>query len=342
MTIAPVSAPIPPFLPAPFLSGPHRQTIWGRLVRSRDLVALRRERLEAPDGERLVLDHAGEEGSPRLLVLHGLEGSSRSVYVQGMAAAALARGLAVTVLNFRSCAVEGNGRTVAVTRPRLYHSGETADLDHVARTLAARSPGLPLVAVGVSLGGNALLKWLGENPAQPFVAAAATVSVPYDLEAGSRFLECPSGRLYVEVFLKTLRGKSRDLCARFREARERIDIHRLELAQTFWDLDDAATGPLHGFAGADDYYARSSSVGFLSRVATPTLCLSATDDPFLPPSALTRVRAAASKAVTLVEVPRGGHAGFVGGESLFRPSYWAEEAVIGWLAAAVSEENARA
>ncbi len=322
------------FRAAWWLPGAHLQTLWGRLARPRRLVPLRREALETPDGDELLLDHAdGPGGGPRLVVLHGLEGSSYSVYVQGLLAAGLALGFRGTALNFRSCARDPNdlSRMLPNRRPRLYHSGETTDFDFVARTLRAREPAAPLVAVGVSLGGNVLLKWLGENPGQRTVDAAAALSAPFDLAASARYLETPIGRIYVASFVATLARKAAETAARFPEAAAAMDIERARRARSFWEFDEAATAPLHGFAGADDYYARSSSMAFLARITTPTLCLSAADDPFLPPEAFERARAVASPSVEFRLVPRGGHIGFVGGGAPWRAVYWAETLAVDWL-----------
>jgi len=300
------------------------------------VVPFEREILRAPDGDALVLDHvAGPPGSPRLVVLHGLEGSSYSVYVQGMAALAVAAGLRVTVLNFRSCARDPANvqRWLPNERPRLYHSGETTDLDHVVRTLAAREPGVALAAAGVSLGGNVLLKWLGENPNQRAVRAAATISVPYDLAAGARHLTSPIGRFYTRHFLPTLCAKIGGLAERFPEVARAVDMPAAGRARDFHAFDDAATAPLHGFAGAADYYARSSSLGFVGRITTPTLCISAEDDPFLPRRVLDEVRAAASPEVSVLVTRRGGHVGFVEGTSPRRAAYWAESHAVRWLCA---------
>ena len=340
MEVGSTVSPRDSFQPAWWLPGPHAQTVWGQLTRSRRLVELERELIETPDGDELVLDHlaagAGVNGGrPRVLVLHGLEGSSYSVYAQGVLALAGARGWHATALNFRSCARDPHDTVTWLPnrRPRLYHSGETTDLDLVVNELHRRDPTSPLLAVGISLGGNALLKWLGEHPSQQLVGAAATVSVPYDLATAARHLETPIGRLYLRHFLPTLRAKMESLCARFPEVRDRVDLERALRARDFHPFDDAATGPLHGFTGADDYYARSSSIDFLARVATPTLCLSAADDPFLPPPVLERVRSEASATLELDFTLRGGHVGFVGGGTPRRPSYWAEERMITWLAA---------
>ena len=379
------------FRPAVWLPGAHLQTIWGRLTRSRRRVSFRRELLETPDGDEIVLDHvdtlfdagpsassfdagpsassfdAGPSASSfdagpslrsapestrrfpaagsapestrrfpaagRVLVLHGLEGSSYSVYVQGLLEAAARRGLRGIALNFRSCARDPRdlSRMLPNRRPRLYHSGETGDLDFVARTLAAREPDAPLYAVGVSIGGNVLLKWLGERPDQSEVAAAAALSTPYDLSASADHLESAVGRLYVASFLGTLRRKAIAAAERFPEAAARIDVPRTLRARSFREFDDAATAPLHGFSGADEYYRRSSSLALLSRIATPTLCISSEDDPFLPAESLVRARAVVPAPVELRVTRHGGHIGFVAGSLPWRPSYWAEETAIEWL-----------
>lgn len=329
---------MPAFRGAWWLPHAHLQTVWGQFTRSRTVVPFERELLATPDGDELVLDHvAGPEGNPRLLILHGLEGSSYSVYVQGMAALASAAGARVTVLNFRSCARDPRDvkRWLANKRPRLYHSGETTDLDHVARTLAAREPATPLVAVGVSLGGNVLLKWLGENAHRTLIRAAATISVPYDLDAGARHLTSRLGSLYVRHFLPTLLAKSTHIVTTFPEVASRVDLERARRAQTFHAFDDAATAPLHGFAGAEDYYARSSSLGFLERITTPTLCISAEDDPFLPSDVLRLVAERAPASVELQVTRHGGHVGFVAGTDPRRPEFWAERRAVSWLLAQV-------
>jgi predicted alpha/beta-fold hydrolase len=291
-----------------------------------------REVLETPDGDDLVLDHLdGPPGSPRLLLLHGLEGSSYSAYGQGLLAEARRRGWRGTAVNFRSCALDPLrlSRALPNRRPRLYHSGETSDFDFAVGTLSLREPGVRFVAAGVSLGGNVLLKWLGENPDQRRIVRAAAISTPYDLAAGSRHLERLMGRLYVRGLLATLRRKALSVVKRFPEAAARIDVAAARRARTFREFDDAATAPLHGFASAEDYYARSSSIKYLGSIRTPTLCLSAEDDPFLPAAVLARARAAASPSVRFVTTRRGGHVGFVSSRS---PRYWAEKTVLDWLA----------
>jgi predicted alpha/beta-fold hydrolase len=323
--------------PAWWLPGAHLQTLWARLARSRRLIRFSREVLTTPDDDDLVLDHtAGPPGTPRVLLLHGLEGSAHSLHTQGLAVLVARAGWRATVLNFRSCARDpANIKSrLRNRRPRLYHSGETTDLDLVVRTLVAREPDAPLYAIGFSLGGSVLLKWLGENGSASAIRAAATLSVPYDLAAASRYLERRVGRIYTSHFMRRLKSKALDLLARFPRETAHIDAARVRAAQTFFEFDDALTAPLHGFAGADAYYAESSAVGFLTRVAVPTYCLNAVDDPFFPPDAAARAAAvAASNAQLRFEVTKwGGHTGFVSGRWPWRPHYWAEEATLDWLA----------
>jgi predicted alpha/beta-fold hydrolase len=325
-----------PIAAAWWIPGAHFQTTWGRLGRSRRLVAFQREVLPTPDGDELVLDHVvGPAGAPRVILLHGLEGSSYSVYMQGLARLVARAGWSGTVINFRSCAREPGRvrRWLRNRRPRLYHSGETGDLDLVVQTLAAREPGTPLYAVGVSLGGNVLLKWLGEKGARSPVEAAATISVPYDLAAAARHLERGAGRFYTGHFLKTLKIKALDVMARFPAETRHLDVDRIRLAQTFTAFDEYATAPLHGFAGAEDYYRRSSSLRFLPAIEVPTVCLSSADDPFLPADALARAQQAASDDVQFTVTRWGGHAAFITGRWPWRPLYWAEEQAMAWLAA---------
>jgi uncharacterized protein len=332
------------FSPAWWLPGAHLQTVWGRLARSRRQVPLRREALTAPDGDTLFLDHADvvlPDGAPPLLVLHGLEGSSHSVYAQGMLALAARARLRASVLNFRSCARDLSDfrRTIPNERPRLYHSGETTDFEFVARILAERH-GRPILAAGVSLGGNVLLKWLGEHPYERIVAAAATLSVPFDLAAGDRHMASFPSALYVRSFVRTLTPKTRDLVRRFPAAAARVDVARAGRAWTFRAFDDAANAPLHGFTGAADYYEKCSSLPVLSRITVPTLCLSSLDDPFVPAETVERARRAASPAVQFLVTEKGGHVGWVAARGL-APVYWAEERATEFLTRHADDEALR-
>jgi predicted alpha/beta-fold hydrolase len=261
-------------------------------------------------------------------VLHGLEGTIRSHYLQGVLGAAARRGWSADALIFRTC----NGETTQA--PRLYHSGETTDLALVVERLVHEQPGQPLALAGFSLGGNVLLKWLGErgNELPTEVRAAAAVSVPFDLERGSRFIERGFARVYTRHFLRTLRSKAR---VKLERDPGLFDASALERARTLFEFDDAVTAPVHGFENAADYYRRSSSLGFLSSIRRPTLLLSAYDDPFLPPAVLREVErlARGNPHVTIEFHQRGGHVGFISGHVPWAPRYYAEERVLEFLEA---------
>jgi uncharacterized protein len=198
----------------------------------------------------------------------------------------------------------------------------------------SREPAAPLYAIGFSLGGSVLLKWLGEAGGDGAgIRAAASISAPYDLAAASRYLERRVGRFYTAHFMRRLRAKALDLVERFPRETAHLEAQRIRAARTFRELDDCVTAPLFGFADATDYYAQASAMDALPRITVPTLCLSSEDDPLFPAEAVARARDAArgNAAVTFVVTPWGGHTGFVSGPWPWRPYYWAEEASLAWL-----------
>jgi uncharacterized protein len=290
---------------------------------------MRLERLAMPDGDHVHLYYRDiAAAAPRVLLLHGLEGSVHSHYVQGIARGALARGWNFTLLVFRGCGPEFN------TAPRMYHSGETSDLRFVLDTLADRFPDAPLFLAGVSLGGNVLLKYLGESPDRipRQVRAAAAMSVPFDLEAGSRHLQRGFARVYDRHFLRSLRRKA---LRKLEQHPGLFDRDRALGARTIEDFDNAVTGPIHGFTGSNDYYTRSSSIHFIERVPIPTLLVSAEDDPFLPGDVLRKVAVIATRNPNLTAefTSHGGHVGFVAGSIPFRPIHWGEQRLLAFLGA---------
>ncbi len=282
-----------------------------------------------PDGDSVSVARVepARADAPTLTIFHGLEGTVRSNYAQGLMHLARARGWGAAFLIFRTC----DGRVPRA--PRMYHSGETTDADAFFRRVVAERPGKPVLATGVSLGGNVLLKWLGEqgSTVPPEIRAAAAISTPFDLAAGSRFLERGFSQVYVRHFVRRLRQKAHVALAAHPQLP--VDRTRLDRARTFWEFDDAFTAPVHGFSGADDYYAKSSSLGYLPRIAIPTLLFSAVDDPFLPAPVLERVRevARANPLLQAEFTPTGGHVGWVSGSPL-APVYHMEPRVIHWLA----------
>jgi predicted alpha/beta-fold hydrolase len=318
-----------PFEAPVWLRNPHAQTIWGKFFRRTIVPPMRMERWELPDGDFLDLCRMeGAAGRPRLIMLHGLEGTVRSHYARAFFADAHRRGWAADLIIFRTCGDEPNRLL------RSYHSGETGDLDLVVTRLTAAEPARPVVLAGVSLGGNVLLKWLGERGANapPSLAGAAAISTPLDLARGSRFMEQGISRVYGTHFLRTLRKKAREKSTRFPG---RIRLAEIEAARTLWEFDDVMTAPVHGFRDAADYYARSSSINFLHAIRVPTLLLNAVDDPFLPPDVLDAARVIALDNPALhIEFPeRGGHVGFVGGKAPWSPRYYGERRALDFLEA---------
>jgi predicted alpha/beta-fold hydrolase len=314
------------YRPAWWLPGPHLQTLWGKLGRRPPVVPTRIERWDTPDGDFIELHRLGAPPrNPRLILLHGLEGSPRSHYAAGLIGEAYARGWAADALVFRSCGTHPNNLL------RSYHSGETGDLDFVVTRLIADDRDRPVVLVGISLGGNVLLKWLGErgNGVPSAVAAAVAISVPFDLARSAKHINRGFARVYQAHFLRTLRRKARHKIRRFPGA---FSEEALATISTIWGFDDAVTAPIHGFRDATDYYTRSSSIHFISSIRVPTLLLSSADDPFLPESVLREVaRVAAPNPALVTEfTAHGGHVGFVGG-SLFKPRYYAEQRAIEFL-----------
>src|SRR5918992_676049 len=321
------------YRPAWWVPGPHLRTMWGRLTRRRLTMPVRVERWTTPDDDLLELrrfDPPADAGRdmPHLVFLHGLEGGIHSHYVANLFAEAERRRWSADLLLFRGCAGELNRAR------RFYHSGETSDLDFALRRIVAERPDVPIGLAGVSLGGNVLLKWLGErsDDAVPAtVRGAVAVSVPFDLARGSRCISRGFSRVYERFFLRSLVAKARQKLAHHPDLCDPAALNRV---RTLWDFDDVVTAPLHGFRNALDYYTQSSSIHYLSSVRVPTLLLSAVDDPFLPPEVLDEVRSVArdNPALELEFVRRGGHVGFVSGRLPWRPVYYAEWRVADFLA----------
>lgn len=343
MSVSP-SAPLPPwdpepFTPRPWAWNPHVQTLAGKFLRPRPPLRLRREIWETPDGDELVLDFAPEPEpdphrpagrGPRVVVLHGLEGHAHRPYVLLLHRELARKGIASVGLNFRGCARPN--RT-----PRAYHSGETGDLAFVLSGLAAREPGRPLAAVGFSLGGNVLLKLLGDaGPDRTGLEAAVAISVPYDLAAGADVLERSAlGRRYARYFLASLVAKVR---AKRSLLEDLVDVEAALASPTIRAFDERVTAPLHGFRDADHYYAASSSAPVLPHIRVPTLLIHALDDPFLPRDRVPARAAASNPWLLPAFLDRGGHVGFVQGPA-WRPRFWAERAAAGFLASALGRST---
>ena len=297
-------------------------------MRPRLPLSLRLERLDTPDGDFLDLYHLdGKAGSPLLVLLHGLEGSLRSHYIHGLLEQASRRGWSAAALLFRSC-----GDSLNRTR-RFYHSGETTDVGFAIDHLLTTRPEAELILAGVSLGGNVLLKYLGEREesVSSRIRAAAAVSVPYDLARAADHINKGFARVYQRSFIRSLQSKA---IAKREQFPDLVPRNRVESIRSMRDFDNFITAPLHGFRDADDYYSQSSALRWLRGIRVDTLLLSAVDDPFLPAQVLDEVRAA-GKSNSFLELEfteKGGHVGFVAGRSPFRPIYYMEERVGDFLA----------
>jgi predicted alpha/beta-fold hydrolase len=299
------------------------QTLFPSLLRTRNPPPLRRERLELPDGDFLDLDWTTETNGALVLLLHGLEGSIESHYTGGLLRRLSGAGYNTGLLYFRGRSGEPNRLA------RSYHSGETGDLDQVVRHLQEKYAQQPLSLVGFSLGGNVLLKWLGEKGSNAGIRQAIAISVPLDLDAAARQLERGLSRIYRNHLLNKLR---KAVISKAGAHPPPLPLNRLHELLSFRAFDDAITAPLHGFTGVDDYYARASSKQFLRDIQVPTLILQALDDPFLPAAALPRADEL-SPAVTLELSRHGGHVGFISGNNPLAPCYWLEQRVLQQLSA---------
>ncbi|HBD39348.1 alpha/beta fold hydrolase [Cupriavidus metallidurans] len=292
-----------------WLRGGHAQTILpARFTRHRRIV-FRRERWDTPDGDFIDLDwttHPTTPGAPLVVMFHGLEGDSRSHYAQTLMAALRERGWQGVIPHFRGCSGELN------IAPRFYHSGDSAEirwvLERVRNQVHTVQPGRQMLAVGISLGGNALLRYLGEEGrGANFLSAAAAVSAPLDLAAGGAALSSGFNMIYTRMFLQTLKRKS---LAKLEQFPGLYDRETMLGSRDLYAFDNVVTAPLHGFRDTDDYWARASSKPILGEIRIPTLVLNARNDPFLPSQHLPGPREV-SDDVLLEQPEHGGHVGFM-------------------------------
>lgn len=296
-----------PYRAPAWLPGGHLQTIYTALAAPRPRVNYRRERWDTPDGDFIDLDWLDnrDPAQPLAALFHGLEGGSRSHYAAALMAALRNAGWRGVVIHFRGCSGEINRLR------RAYHSGDSAEIGWILRRLKQQQTAGDLFAVGVSLGGNALLKWLGESgaAAAEVIAAAAAISAPVDLTAAGNALDAGLNLIYTRNFLASMKRKTLAKLERFPDLCDRKRVLR---ARTLRAFDDIVTAPLHGYRDTDDYWLRASSKPLLGSIVVPTLMVNARNDPFLPAHALPLPHEVSS-AVSLELPPSGGHAGFVAG-----------------------------
>jgi uncharacterized protein len=297
--------PAQPYRAPSWLPGGQAQTLWPLLIKPRP-IPLRRERWETPDGDFIDVDHLdGPATAPLLVLFHGLEGSARSHYAISTAHACQAVGWRLALPHFRGCSGELN------RRPRAYHSGDSEEIDWILRRLYLANDRRKLHAAGVSLGGNALLKWAGEysSSAAELVIGVAAMCAPLDLAACGHHLAKGFNRIYTQHFLNTLKAVS---VRRLQQFPGLFDEARMRRAINLYEFDDAVTAPIHGFAGADDYWRRASAKPWLKAIAVPALVVNPKNDPFLPARYLP-TPAEVGPGVRLEQPENGGHVGFVTG-----------------------------
>lgn len=314
------------FKPAWWCRQAHWQTICGALLRRAPRVPVRRLRWELPDGDFLDVDELpAERAAPRLIVLHGLESSSRAAGVLGLLHQAYRRGWGGVAVNFRGCSGEPN------RRPRSYHGGDTTDLAWVVAQVQRHHPDSPLACAGFSLGGNVLLKFLGEQGAalpEP-IRAAVAISAPFDLAASVSALTQGFNRVYQDRLVASMKRKTFQKLAAYPHL---VDPAALRRVRTLGAFDDVVTAPVHGFADAKAYWAASSSGPYLPRIRRPTLLINAEDDPFLPAASLPRQAVQGNAFLNAEFPPHGGHLGFLSGRWPGAPTAWAEERASAFLA----------
>ncbi|MDE2091838.1 MAG: hydrolase [Gammaproteobacteria bacterium] len=308
------------FKPSRLLRNRHLQTLFPNVFYRRPRVRVYRERLELPDGDFIDVDWTSGGHGPIVIVLHGLEGSIKSRYAMRIMQRIQQMGLRGALPHFRGCSGEPNRLSIG------YHSGFTQDLEYFTGLLKQREPQTALAAVGYSLGGNVLLKWLGESPHANRLVTGVAVSVPFDLADASRAIEMGMSRIYKWSLLGRMRRSS---IRKFRQVNAPIPLPNIEKIRSFREFDEKLTAPLHGYRDADDYYMRCSSRFFLKNIRIPTLILHSADDPFMSPASVPRENEL-SPAVTLELSHKGGHVGFVNG-SLLHPNMWLGERICAHL-----------
>jgi hypothetical protein len=304
------------FKPTGLWRNRHVQTVVPNVFFGIPKVELRRERVELPDGDFIDVDWTTGTSGPIVIVLHGLEGSIRSRYACNIMQQIHALGFRGAFPYFRGCSGMPNRLPIG------YHSGFTQDLEYFSGLLKQREPNTPLAAVGYSLGGNVLLKWLGESPNAGRLTTGIAVSVPFDLAVCSEAI----GKGLSKFYMWELMGRmKRSATHKFQRVKAPIKLPNISALRTFRQFDEAMTAPLHGYKDADDYYKRASSKPFLKYIKVPTLVVHSADDPFMTPAVLPEPEEL-SPAVTFELTQNGGHVGFVDGP-LLKPRRWVDQRI---------------
>ncbi len=305
------------FKPVWWCRNRHLQTLFPALFRNPPEIETQPEQFELPGGDFIDLvwtTNTTSKDSPIVVVLHGLEGSIKSPYAKGLLNTIKNNNWQGVLMHFRGCSGRHN------RHDRSYHSGDTGDIHSLLLALRKRYPSRPLTAVGISLGGNVLLKYLGEQKDNTLLTAAMAVSVPFDLADGARSLGSGFSRIYQWHLISHIRNKMKD---KFKHRPAPINMNHIHQWRDFFSFDDNVTAPIHGFDGVNDYYSRSSSKQFLKAIQTPTLILHSKDDPFMSVSSIPTAEEL-STTTKLELTNRGGHVGFIHQDETGKTEYWIE------------------
>ncbi len=314
------------FEPAWWVPGPHLQTVFPYLFRRKPDIDLQSQRLELIDGDFVDLCWNNVSTGPIVVIFHGLEGSINSPYASGLMSTLEKSGIRCVLMHFRGCSGESN------RLDRSYHSGDTGDIGFLMDFLSRDYPDTQIFAVGFSLGGNALLKYLGESASNTPVTAAIAVSVPYLLYDCAVRLSSGLSKLYQWWLIKSLKNKIRD---KYSTRESPVNLADLDELNTFYKFDDKITSPLNGFKNADDYYEKSSCRQYLATVSVPTLLIHATNDPFMTPSIIPD-KNELSPTTQLELSDKGGHVGFISGKVPWQPEYWLEKRIIEFISSKIT------
>lgn len=314
---------LPEFKPAWWLKNCHLQTIMAKYLAPKKPLPHQTELLQLPDGDELMLcfgQTPPAKAQALVVLLHGLEGNIHSHYVRGMLHSLQQQGFAAVLMHFRGCHGQAN------KLPRAYHSGDTEDLSFVLHTLKARYPGVPLAAVGFSLGGNVLMKYCGETAKHCPLYAAAAVSAPLQLSASADRINRGFSKVYQRYLLNRLKATMQRKLNRHADFPLAIRADDIQRLQSIREFDQQLTAPLHGFADAEDYYRRSSAKAYLRTIARPHLLIHAKDDPFLAAEAIPTAEELSPYSQLLLS-EYGGHVGFVSGAIPGQPRYWLDQVI---------------
>ncbi|MCX7090447.1 MAG: hydrolase [Legionellales bacterium] len=317
------------FKPAWWLANPHAQTIYASFARKKTVLDTRSERLELPDGDFVELvwfDCGLSSDAPLVILLHGLGGTASSQYIKAQMTSYKQWGWRSVVMNLRGAGSEPNRML------RSFHAGDTVDLNYFLHTLHAREPHTKKMGVGFSLGGNILLKWLGEHSAQELLSAAVAVSVPFQLSSVADRLNQGFSRLYQKHLLNGLR---QHFLRKMQKNSNQDLLQKLRDCHCFWTFDNDITAPLNGFDSVHSYYRESSCKSYLRHISTPTLVLHALDDPFMTSDVVPSL-AELSPSISLELSQHGGHVGFISGTVPGYPKFWLDDRIAEFLAMQVN------